>query len=81
MAAGAADGPGAVVGGIVDAAGAADAPGAAGAAIVADAAVRAGEDTRTSLPGFTRILRESCRAATRESWPCYRANGSYGCRR
>ena len=79
-AAGAADGPGAVAGGIVDVAGAADAPGAAGAAIVADAAVRAGEGTRITLAGFTRIRRKSCRATVRESWPfCYRANDSYGC--
>jgi hypothetical protein len=59
-AAGAADVPAAVVGGIVDVAGAADAPGAAGAAIVADAAVRAGEGTRTSLarihPHTTKVM-------------------------
>jgi hypothetical protein len=55
------------VGGIVDVAGAADVPGAAGAVIVVDAAVRAGEGTRTSLAGFTRIRRKSYRATARES--------------
>jgi hypothetical protein len=49
IAADAVDVPVAVVGGIVDVAGAADAPVAAGA-IVADAVVRPGEGTKSSLP-------------------------------